>query len=171
MSRRAFLCWSVTGALVGAIVWPCVMLPGTQGIPLTRWACYLCWSAVLGWIVWTTIGGLVELGLSGIRGGNHRAWATFYGFGGTMSWLVFPILFGIPVDDDWRLFDPVLPTSVFAFGTAMIRIRTRAVAEDLQRLRSRRSLIFSVPMLVLAYVLMGHLVKVFYFEMLLRPRL
>jgi hypothetical protein len=144
------------------------MRPETAGIPLNRWLCYLGWSAVLGWIVWASIGGLVELCLAGIMEGHDRAWATFHAFAGMVLWMAFGFLFSPKVGDErWRLFDPALLAALLAFGAALIRIRTAAVVEDLQRLRSGHrlmshgpGLLFSAPMLLLACALMGHFVNV-----------
>jgi hypothetical protein len=121
------------------------------------------------------IGGTVEACLVTFKGGAGRVAAFAYAFGVMFLGLIFKFFLADRVGDEpWRLFDPVIPTSIMAFGAAGIRIRAISLVEDLTRWRAsprERSrgpgLLLSVPMLVLACVLMGWLIKVIYWDLLL----
>jgi hypothetical protein len=167
MSRKAFLVWRVAGAVVGVATWPFVLPLGVAGIPLSRWWSYAGWSGVLGWVTWATIGGLVEASL----GGGASAVVTFLVAlaASSVSFFVALVL-KIPVfDEPWCLLEPALLTIPVAFGAAAIRICALSVVRDIRRRRPpsrdrsyRPGLLLSFPMLVLAFLLMGWLVKVFY---------
>jgi hypothetical protein len=171
MSRKAFLIWRLAGAVVGAATWPFLLPLGVAAIPFSRWLAYGGWSAVLGWFTWATIGALVESSLSSV---TDRVLALVNAFAVMLIELFVVLLMKIPVfDEPWALFEPALFTIPLAFGAAAIRISTLSVMEDLRRWRSlprRRSegagLFLSVSMLVLAFLLMGWLVKTLYSDLL-----